>query len=101
MTRDINAFRLLLPALDDNAPSGLRKKGFKTIKVLLTYDCDIVVQLPPDALKAFPSDQTQIRMLPDLIGDFPVTVRENGEMHARPDTDNAYPTLRAILAQQG
>ena len=100
LTRDINQFRLVLPPLEDNAPPSSKKKFFKTAKVLLAYDFDIAVQLPVETLKGLPSDASQIRLLPELMGDFPVTVRENGELHARSDKDNIYPTLVAVLAQQ-
>lgn len=47
------------------------------------------VQLPEEVVEA----------LVGLVGTLPLTVRANGELHARGESDNAYPALLAVLAQ--
>lgn len=105
-TRDINGFREILPPLLATAVPALKSPILKTIKVLVGYDVDVVIKLPKPILESLPTEGTKVQLPPeivsalsDLVGYLPATVRENGEVHARSDKDNAYPALLAVLAQ--
>lgn len=98
--------RDILPPLLATAVPALKNPIFKTVKVLVGYDVDVVIKLPKLILETFPTEGSKVQLLPevvsalaDLVGYLPVTVRENGEIHARSDKDNAYPALLAVLAQ--
>ncbi|KAK0108484.1 hypothetical protein ONS95_003288 [Cadophora gregata] len=103
---DIEGFRDTLPPLLATAAPVLKNPILKTVKVLIGYDVDVVIKLPGSVLSTLPVTGSKVQLpsriisaLSDLVGYLPATLRDNGEIHARSDKDNAYPALLAVLTQ--
>jgi hypothetical protein len=104
--RDIDGFRDFLPPLLATAPPSLKLPILKTIKVLVGYDVDLIIKLPAKVMSALPTDATKAQLpseivsaLTDLVGFLPATLGDNGEIHAKSEKDNAYPTILAVLSK--
>ncbi|KAM5526629.1 hypothetical protein FOXYSP1_20967 [Fusarium oxysporum f. sp. phaseoli] len=90
---DINDFRTLLPQLASTAPSDCHKPLYKTNKLLLAYGVNLIVKLPQIMDRDVAS---RLRLMPGLMDDLPLTLVNGNDLHAQPQTNDAYPVLLAV-----
>ncbi|KAL7763931.1 hypothetical protein ACKLNR_005076 [Fusarium oxysporum f. sp. zingiberi] len=90
---DINNFRTLLPQLASTAPSDCHTPLYKTNKLLLAYGVNLIVKLPQIMDRDVAS---RLRLMPGLMDDLPLTLVNGNELHAQPQTNDAYPVLLAV-----
>jgi hypothetical protein len=127
--RNIPGFRSILPELARTAPANLREKVFQTSRILLAYNADLVLCLPPDvysklfprnkAAKVVENDKERTKMpstsclhgrenelLSELFQTFPFAKVHpqpwdgENELHVRGSFNNLYPTVLGILAKK-
>ncbi|KAJ8131566.1 hypothetical protein O1611_g2061 [Lasiodiplodia mahajangana] len=92
---NIDDFRTLLPQLASTAPPDCKQPVYKTTKLLLAYGVDLVLKLP----KTMDQDLAKrLRLMPGVLDDLPLTLVGGNELHAKPQTNDAYPVLLAVLA---
>ncbi|KAF4335363.1 hypothetical protein FBEOM_10772 [Fusarium beomiforme] len=94
---DINDFRTLLPQLASTAPPDCHQPLYKTTKLLLAYGVNVILKLP----QVMDQDvASRLRLMPGLMDDLPLTLVNGNELHAQPQTNDAYPVLLAVLADK-
>jgi len=118
-TRNIKNFRDYLPDLANSAPKHLRAKIFRTSRILLAYNVDLVLQLPIATFEMlFPNKDNpksdpkisklkypEAQLLGDLLKAFPLakhSAKPNddvGELHVRVGRNDLYPSVLAVLAR--
>lgn len=99
--RNIDGFRTLLPPLASTAPADLHKKIYKTVRLLLAYNFELIVKLPKSVVKDIKSSGAgQLRILPELMSGLPFTIEGENTLYARTDQNNIYPVLLGVLAQR-
>ncbi|KAI0097924.1 hypothetical protein GGR51DRAFT_552818 [Nemania sp. FL0031] len=92
---NIDDFKTLLPELVSTAPPDCKQPVYKTTKLLLAYGVDLVLKLP----KTMDQDLAKrLRLMPGVLDDLPLTLVGGNELHAKPQTNDAYPVLLAVLA---
>jgi hypothetical protein len=127
--RNIPGFRSILPELARTAPANLKEKVFQTNRILLAYNADLVLRLPPDLYaKLFPRNKPtktvgnekertvmpstsaleglENELLSELFSTFPLArvhpLPRDGEneLHIRGSFNNLYPTVLGVLARK-
>ena len=86
-----------MPQLAPSAPPECQQPVYKTTKLLLAYGVDLVVKMP----QSLDQDMAKrLRLMPGLLDDLPLTLVKGNELHAKPQTNDAYPVLLAVLADK-
>ncbi|KAF2106090.1 hypothetical protein BDV96DRAFT_654961 [Lophiotrema nucula] len=98
---DIQDFRNVLPVLSEGAPQYLEEQFYKTTKILLAYDVDMVVEVPASTHQGA-SSGTEVQIKHDVLGVIPATVGADGKLHTqmKSDKNNAYVSILAVLAER-
>lgn len=128
-SRNITAFRTILPELARTAPENLKDGVFQTTRILLAYNADLVLRLPSELFaKLFPRSKggksadgevacymkpstlalegLENELLSELFQTFPFAkVPKEGwddedELHVRGQFNNLYPAVLGVFAKR-
>lgn len=128
-SRNIPGFRSILPELARTAPANLKERVFQTTRILLAYNADLVLRLPPNLFaKLFPRsknvklignekergtrpstsalDGLEDELLSEIFETFPFARVHpepwdgENELHVRGSFNNLYPTVLGVLARK-
>ncbi|KXH43605.1 hypothetical protein CNYM01_02744 [Colletotrichum nymphaeae SA-01] len=126
---NIPGFRTILPELARTAPAHLKKRVFQTTRILLAYNADLVLCLPPTLFtKLFPRsrviktpgsesegdarpntstlDGLEGELLSEMFNTFPFAKVDpqpwdgENELHVRRSFNSMYPVVLGVLAQK-